>query len=378
MTAWLLVLFFAAPAAAADYEPQADEGGDEAPEPKADGGEHGAEWDGEDREGTYPRRRGHKNRCKAYKNEADDARRERLRRVDYASGHLGGEHTRRAWKDLVKLGFEGCEAVATWLAQGAPGGDGADRVDASLTLIRSGRDAEVAVGARDLANPDPGRAAAIATALMYRHVALDGPTSQLLTEAYEASDSKIPHSTLVGIFTGTYYIQRTYTVYTYINGQSVPQTRTEITWYFAEGEPPPGHVEAMRAWLDNATDKERRFAVERIRRRILFDAGIDSTRWTPVLLELTRDPDEGVIDTAAHALGWMQPPESRDIADTLMDRGDYIAEMAFAKGLRSRLKARKGDAESIRLLNHLRQSSHPQVAKKAKAWAKKLAGKVRE
>jgi hypothetical protein len=373
-----LLLALAAPAAAAeDYEPQADDGEDDAPEePAADGGEHAGEVSG-DKTGIFARRKRTVSRCKVLDKQADGPRRERLRKVEYAASHLGGDHTRRAWKDLVKLGVEGCAEVAAWLDRGGPGGEDADRLDAALTLIRGGPDALVAVGVRQFADTHSKGQRALVSAMKYRHVALDAPSLAAVQAAFDADEAAVSVQDWIDVLTGLFVVVRTYTYTTYVNGAAQTQTRTEYTWYYAPGEPPEPHVDAMAAWLAVAPVKEQRSAVDRIRRRIYFGWGEDSTRWTPVLLQLTRQADEKVVDVAAHALGLMDPPDGVGIADALLADGEFLAQIAYAKGLRSRLKKGRGDFGAIEALERLVESEHAEVARKAKGWAKKLAKKAK-
>ena len=48
---------------------------------------------------------------------------------------LGGDDTRKAWKSLRGAGEAGCDAIATWLKDGAPGED----ADTSGWMLSGGR-----------------------------------------------------------------------------------------------------------------------------------------------------------------------------------------------------------------------------------------------
>ncbi len=91
-----------------------------------------------------------------------------------------------------------------------------------------------------------------------------------------------------------------------------------------------------------------------------------------MLLELIRDRQraEEVVDKAAHALGWMQPKGSKEIARTLLEGQEPLVQMAYLKGLRSRAKKGYGDRNTVWLMQQFVEAADPAVARAAMKWSK--------
>lgn len=379
-----LLLLPAGVRAGDDYQPQSDEKdekGEEAEEKPAKGESGvGLSWDedADENELTRARRKPYTRRCKEYD---DDESEERARqaRIDYAASHLGGEHTRRAWKDLLKLGTVGCDAVAEWLLDGGPGGLAADHADASKELILYGKGRHVRAGTAWLGDPDPAVPRGIASALRRRLVALDEAALKVLVEQFHVGDRAVSSETLLGILVGYYTETYTYTTYSYVNGVSIPIVNTYTVWYYASEPPPLAHVEALRGLLVDAGNKWADEATNTLRARAMYRGGENQDRWAPLLLELARDKERGpdVVDKAAHALGWMQPEGSRAIAETLLEDQHAFAQLAYLKGLRSRAKKGYGDVETVKLMNLFAKARDKEVSRTAakwtKVWGRKLA-----
>ncbi len=361
-----------------DYEPQTSEedGKDKKEaEQKPKKGETGValDWDeetGSDEAAPYARRKPYTRRCKEY-DENEEQRAARLKRVEYAASHLGGEHTRRAWKDLLKLGLEGCDEVAAWLGEGGPAGLAADHGDASTELVLYGRRSHVQAGAEWLGDPDPGVAKGIARALRRRLVALDETVLKYLVTHFEADDRSVDSTTLLGILVGYYTETYTYTTYVYSNGTSIPVVNSYTVWYYASGPPPEAHVETLRELLDGAGNKWADEVAQTLRARAVYKGGVGQERWAPLLLELVRDRERAieVVDKAAHALGWMQPKGSKEIALTLLEDEDPLAQMAYLKGLRSRAKKGYGDRNTVWLMQQFVEAEDRGVSKAATKWS---------
>jgi hypothetical protein len=86
---------------------------------------------------------------------------------------LGGDKTRKAWKELLGAGQEGCKLVAEWLAAGGAGEDLEGHRDAAHKLILFGDDAQVALGDDWLMGHDGDTTRHIAAALERRLALVD-------------------------------------------------------------------------------------------------------------------------------------------------------------------------------------------------------------
>lgn len=376
-------VLFAAPAFAQDdeYEPRAEDDGKEAPERTPEKGTDGVgySYEEESASGIRARREPYTRRCKDLRD--DGAERERrFGNIEYAASHLGGRHTRRAWKDLVKMGVEGCDAVAAWLNDGGPGGEEADHADAAHELILYGRQRHLEAATIWLGDPSPVVTRQVARAVRMRLATLDEAGAQALVRAYRDDHSKIDTEILLGVLVGYYTTTYSYTTYTYSNGVSIPITHTVTVWHYAAGEPPPSHVAALRALIDGAGNRWANEVAATLRARCVYKGGVDQDPWSPVLLDLIRDRSraEEVVDKAAHALGWMQPQGSDAIARELLDADEPLAQLAYLKGLRSRAKKGYGDKNTIWLLALFQEAQDPEVARASKRWSKAMAKKVRD
>ena len=382
LISFLMTLMLAGPANAGDdgYEPPDIEDGKEDKEKAPAKGEDGVgyAYDGDDDASTVrARREPYTRRCKDLRG-SEDERRRRLDNVDYVRGHLGGEHTRRAWKDLVKLGLEGCDAVADWLNAGGPGGEAADHADAGYELILYGRTKHLQAGATWLGDPSPRVAGKIARGLRERLVVLDAAGVDRLITAFHGDDDAISSEVLLGVLVGYYTTTHTYTTYVYSNGVSIPVTNTYTVWHYAAGEPPATHVAGLREVISGAGNKWADDVAQTLRARCIYKGGEDQDPWAPALMDLIQDAGraEEVVDKAAHALGWMQPKGSDTIANTLLDGGEGPVQMAYLKGLRSRAKKGYGDENTLYLMSLFQEAGDPVVARAAKKWTRAFTRKL--
>lgn len=296
------------------------------------------------------------------------------------TGALGGPRTAKAWKILLKSGPHGCDAVATWLDQGAPAGSDEEVAGAVQGLLRAGSPANVTAAAAFLGSESHQIVAAAAFGLRARLPVADRSLAELLVAASyrpwePADDAPDPHASVLGILVGRHAEGRVQFVQD--GPVSVPEWVDTATW--SADTLPELHLEALTALMGEANAAtERAFATLALS---AFDEELPvAPPLGPLLVPLlTRVGSEGpTAQIAAQALGRGQP-EGIDpaVEAVVQQRNPPWLAPHLLNGFEDRIKAGPVDQALVDRLDALRAVLFPRAARRAERLWKRAALKLK-
>ena len=289
------------------------------------------------------------------------------KKMDKWGESLGGEDTRKAWKELIGAGKPGCDAIATWLAAGAPGEEGNGIADVIDVLIQNGDAGHIDAALTLIQHPDEAVMRRILSGLEYRLAVVDEATAAII-----ASDARRGvASDALAVFIGYHSIGQFKTVY------GIPIY--EETAYWGPVTAPPAHyIDAVRTILADGGPDEFE-AAAKFAGRHFREGHQGQGAWVEFLLPmLTIAGEEGqkAANVAALNLGWGEP-EGIDAAVTaVLDGGNSEVLEHLLDGLEERLKAGRGSKDTIGRLDTIAAAGTVGEYKRAAKIAKKFGGKV--
>ncbi len=276
---------------------------------------------------------------------------------------LGGEDTRKAWKSLRDAGEPGCDAIAAWLKEGAPGEETAGIADAAALLVKNGNDSHVAAALMWLGDEDPDVLRGILGALEYRLGVLD-PDS---TAAIAADTRKGVGDAAVSVFIGYHSVGTMKTVY------GIP-VYEEIAYWGSVTAPPDHYVKAVGTLLQGATP-DRKEDVAKYAGRHYREAHTGQDAWAPFLVAMVDSMDkesQKAANIAAKHLAWGEPAGIDEAVTKIISSGNAETMEHFLDGFEERLGEGRGTAATIARLETIAAAGDKRAPKIAKKFAKKV------
>jgi len=286
------------------------------------------------------------------------------------AAELGGEETRKAWKELRDHGPEGTAYIAAWLAEGAPGGKPADRTDASLWILRCGEaeawaratwlldDATVGHGELEEAVELAGKRLAILTASQAKMVS-EHPQEDV---RYAALNVLIGFTKVGGGFNPGFLFFPT----------SPVKSSTKFT-QDDERPPPAHHVAGVVRVLELGGPKEAE-RTARLVMHVLESGAVQQQAWFELTFPLL-DPERGTqkaSEMAAMGFG-LGSGESVDRAlRHLTHYGNADTQIAFVQGIERKLEAGRGSPKDRERLEQIRKDYRPRAVGEATKLQKKF------
>ncbi len=241
------------------------------------------------------------------------------------------------WRRMLDAGRGGCDAVAAWLTDGAPGAGDGQVEKATVALVARADGAQLeqlwgSFGARSDAVD-----AALVTALGARLVALaPGPA-----HAIAQHPSATVRRAALPLIVGHHSVGRWETVY----GRPIWR---ESSLHVAPEPPSTAHLEAARAILQEGRGKGATAAqFADLAGRLLEEGAPGADRWVPLLLpmvELAGKADQPTANVAARAIAWGAVDAASPLEVLLGDRRREALSY-YLDGLAARLRA-KDDLEA--------------------------------
>ncbi len=293
-------------------------------------------------------------------------------------GQLGGPNTKRGWRLLMEAGPHGCNAVATWLGQGAPAAEDSEIAAAVQSLLRSGSAKNVEAAAVALGHPSNEVVAAAAFGLRARLPVLDRPLAELVVGATHRPwepqvDAPDPRASLLGLLLGRHAEGRVQ--YVQDGPVSVPEWIDTKVW--TADALPDLHREALTVLLETADPGlERAFA--ELSLAMIEEDHPTAAGLGPLLVPLLQriSSERPTAQTAAQALGrgGFDGVEAAVEAVLTQRNPPYLAPHLL-NGFEDRIKAKAVDAAMVTQLERLRAAVPPRSGRRAdRLWkrAKKM------
>ncbi len=276
---------------------------------------------------------------------------------------LGGDDTRKAWKSLRGAGEAGCDAIATWLKDGAPGEDAAGYGDAAAMLIKNGNDSHVEAGLMFLGDEDPTVLRNLLGALEYRLAVLDAES----TAAIAADTREGVREAATSVFIGYHSVGTMKFVY------GVP-VYTETAYWGSVTAPPAHYIDGLATLLEGAPINVQE-DVAKYAGRHYREGHKGQDAFAPFLVAMVDTIDkesQKAANIAAKHLAWGEPEGIDDAVTRILAVENKETMEHFLDGFEERLNEGRGTLETVARLQTIADSGDKRATKMAKKWGKKI------
>lgn len=280
---------------------------------------------------------------------------------------LGGEDTRKAWKELIGAGKPGCDAIATWLAAGAEGEEANGIADVVDVLIQNGEPHHIEAALSLWNYPEESVARRILIGLEYRLAVVDEATAKAI-----ATDDR-PKVALdaLSVFIGYHSVGQMKTVY------GVP-VYEEIAYWGPNTAPPAYYVDAVRTIFASAGEAEKE-AIAKFAGRHFREGHAGQEVWVEFLLPMVTPASEEDLKSAnvsALSLAWGEPEGIDDAVTAVLGGGNEEVLEHLVDGFEKRLAEGRGTRATIGRLETIAAAGTTDEYKRAAKIAKKYGKKV--
>jgi len=279
---------------------------------------------------------------------------------------LGGEKTRQAWKNLIRLGEPGCDLVVAHIEAGGAGMEAADLADAAKDLILGGQERHMLAGATLLARGEKEITLGILDAVEARLMHL---TPEQAAAVAADADPEVREKAIAA-FVGYHSIGQL------VFKMGIPIWE-EADWYGATVAPPQHHIDAVATILAAATP-DHRMRVGKYIQRLYTEGQPNQQAWAPTLVplvELSGD-DQDAANLAARGLGALDGDGMDAVVDTVLAGGNAATIDYLIQGFGMKLGRGLGTAGTIARLDKIAGAAEKKNAKAAEKLAKKWRSKI--
>ena len=283
------------------------------------------------------------------------------------SPELGGDDTRKAWKQLINVGADGCTAILDHMNAGGAGLVSADYADIGALFVASKAEPFAAAGRALLLKGDAKINKEILDALEPQMIHLTAEEAASVSSVDDMEARLAAASVLIG-----YHSEGMMT-----STMGVPHWK-ETAWWGATKAPAEHHIAAV-AHIIEVGDADTRKTVSDCIHRLFMEGNANQEGWGPTLagfIEGSGD-DQDAANLAARGLGAAGVDGLDGYVDTILATGNKDTISNLIKGLETRLGAGRGDKSNLDQLARIADGPDAGSAKTAAKLHKKFSKTVK-
>ena len=280
---------------------------------------------------------------------------------------LGGEDTRKAWKQLIEVGADGCTAILDHMNAGGAGLVSADYADISALFVASRVDPFAAAGRAQLLKNDPKINSEVLDALEPQMLLLTPEEAVAVSSVDDMGARRAALAVLIG-----HHSEGSMT-----STMGVPYWK-ETAWWGATKAPQAHHIDAV-AHIISAGDADTRKSAADYISRLFTEGNANQSAWAPTLagfIEGSGD-DQDAANLAARGLGAAGVEGLDGYVDTILATGNSDTIKYLLEGLELRLGAGRGDKTNLDQLQRIADGADGGNGKTATKLHKKFSKTVK-
>jgi hypothetical protein len=280
---------------------------------------------------------------------------------------LGGDKTRKAWKELIDVGSDGCKVILEHIEAGGEGLVSADYADIAALFFASGIDPYASAARGMLLRGDAEINKELLDALEPGMVHLTAEEAASVSTVDDVGARREALGVLIGhhsegMMTST---------------MGVPHWK-ETAWYGATKAPPQHHIDAVNHIIDAGDEDTRKDASDMIH-RLYIEGNPNQEAWVPTLalfIEMDGD-DQDAANLAARGLAACGAEGLDGYVDTILATENKTTIENLLEGFERRLGAGRGTQANLDQLQRIADTAAGGNAKSAAKMHKKFAKKIK-